>query len=419
MTHKLIVLMIDGVSADHYATLRAELPHLASLERRGFRVHNLHSEILGTSLPGRTSILTGATADVSGIYGNRIWDGEQFRYPNPYDVRVPTLPALARAAERRAAVVGFGMIRPEDADIFRPPWWVGSFVQRARDAEPQPSDDGWLRVATHEPDPVFTAACEVAGVPETLPQVDMSVEANRTAFGLMSDVRMTDWVAALATSPDAPDLILAEFLTPDIVQHYTGYKSEASRFAIMQADMSVGRLLARLEAASMQDEWNLAILSDHGHSPIELALHPGHIIPDVTVQSEGSMLIVAPRDADELADVTSKLAVYGVEPYANDCIPAEYRDRLFIFAAPDRTSFETDNVDNTVPTGKPNITSSHGLRPGSPGDDRFALFAGPNVAPGSIESADARQVAPTLALLAGLSVDYPANPIFRPRARVG
>jgi predicted AlkP superfamily pyrophosphatase or phosphodiesterase len=413
MSDKLIVLMIDGVSADHYATLKGELPHLASIEQRGFRVHNLHSEVLGTSLPGRVSMMTGETADVSGVYGNRIWDGQAFRYPNPDDVRVPTLAARAKAVGKKVAVVGFGMLRPEDAHIFRAPWWVGGFIQRARDAAPVPADQTWLRVAFHDPGKEFDLACEASGLPSHLPELDLSVEANRAAFAIMSDVRMYDWVGALATWQNPPDLIIAEFLSTDTIQHYSGYKSEAARFSIMQADMAVGRILARLEAAGVLDEWNIAVMSDHGHSPIDTALHPGHIIPGVTVQSEGSLLIVAPKDEAELQMVTEKLAEYGVEPYPNDCIVPEYRDRLFLFVAPDRVSFEVENVDNSVPSGKPNAISSHGLRPGHPGDDRFAVFAGPNVPQGSADTAEAVQVAPTLAKLLGLAdVAFRAQPIF-------
>ncbi|MFQ3673996.1 MAG: hypothetical protein SNJ83_10415, partial [Aggregatilineales bacterium] len=73
---------------------------------------------------------------------------------------------------------------------------------------------------------------------------------------------------------------------------------------------------------------------------------------------------------------------------------------------------EVENVDNSVPSGKPNAISSHGLRPGHPGDDRFALFAGPNVPRGSVEAADAIQVAPTLAKLAGLSDTFRGQAIF-------
>lgn len=413
MPNKLIVLMVDGVSAEHYESERKQFPHFMALEQRGFRVKNLHSEVLGTSLPGRTSMMTGETADISGVYGNRIWDGKEFRYANPDDVCVPTLPARAKAAGKTVAVVGFGMIRPEDADIFVTPWWIGSFIQRARDAEPEPANLSWLRVADQKPGDYFERVCAEAGVPATLPVLDMTNEANRPFYGIVADHAMAEWVGVLATSGDAPDLIIAEFLSTDTIQHKTGYKSPLSQWSVAQADLAVGRILQRLRAAGVEDQWNIAVMSDHGHSPIETALHPQVIIPGVMVQCEGSSLLVAPKDAEELAFVTAQLAEYGVEPYPATCIPAAMREQLFIFVAPPLISFENDDPAETEPTGKPSATSSHGLRPGLAGDDRFALFAGPDVPQGAADQADAVQVAPTLAMLLNLPEgSFPAAPIF-------
>ncbi len=416
MSDKLIVLMVDGVAAEHYAADRARFPHFAALEARGFRVENLRAEMLGTSLPGRTSMLTGVRADVSGVYGNKIWGGDEFRYATPDDIRVPTLPARAKAAGRDVAVLGFGMVRPEDADIFMAPWWVGEFIQRARDAEPAPADAAWRRVGSHRPGERFERTCAAAGVPAALPNIEVPSEVQRWLFGLMADQMIADWVGVLASSADAPDLIFAEFLITDTIQHYTGYKSEFSQWSVVQADLALGRIMQRLRAAGVEDEWNIAVMSDHGHSPIDKALHPGVIIPGVRVQCEGGSLLVAPRDGDELAQTTEKLAAFGVEPYPNDCIPLELRDQVFVFVAPERVSFETEIADATEPVVQPKAISTHGLRPGLPGDDRFALFAGPRVPHGSERYADAVQVAPTFAALLGLERDgLPAAPIFSPR----
>ncbi|MGQ9889905.1 MAG: alkaline phosphatase family protein [Aggregatilineales bacterium] len=422
MSDKLIILMVDGVSADHYQRDAGRFPHLQSLERRGFRVEALRSEALGTSLPGRTSMLTGATAATSGVYGNKIWDAQraQFRYANPDDIRVPTLPALAKAAGKRVANIGFGMIRPEDTHLFRPPWWAGMFIQRARDAAPQPADVAWLRVALHATEAEFDAACAAAGVPATLPTVDLTNEAQRAFFGLMADQQMVDWAGVIAAGLNPPDLITVEFLTTDTVQHDTGYRSELSQWAVMQADLALGRLLQRLRAAGVEDQWNIAVMSDHGHSPVERALRPGRIIPGARFQCEGQCLLVAPRDAEELARITAALAAYDAHPYPNDCIPPELRDQVVIFVAPDGTSFEEDappGAPDDEALGAPKAISSHGLRPGLPGDNRFALFAGPKVPAGRVKTAEAAQVAPTCAALLGLALEpFSAAPIFAPHS---
>ncbi len=406
MSKKLIVYMIDGVAAEHYASDRKRLPHFTALESRGFRVENLLAEALGTSLPGRTSMLTGVTADVSGVYGNKIWDGTRaFRYAGPDDIRVPTIPQRVKAAGLRVASINAGMIRAEDADIMKAPWWIeGEMIQRARDSAPTTSGAAWQRVATAPLHADFAKVCAEAGIPTHFPKgLDRENQLTFPLYALMADQLAADWVGALAASADAPDLIWAEFLMTDTLQHYNGYKSELGHFSVEQADMALGRIVQRLRNAGVEDQWNIAVMSDHGHSHIETALHPQVIIPEVTLQCEGGSLLVAPKDAAELRMVEEKLAAYGAEPFPNSCVPPEYRDQVYVFIAPHQTSFEGDNPDETAPTGTPKAISTHGLKPGWPGDNRFALFAGPDVPQGMIAEATAREIAPTLAKLLGLA----------------
>jgi predicted AlkP superfamily pyrophosphatase or phosphodiesterase len=415
MSNKLIVLMLDGVSADYLLTESGRLPHLSALSKRGFQIDRLHAEVCGTSLPGRVSMLTGAKADVSGVYGNKIWDGASFRYATPYDVRVPTIPGRAKAAGKTVAVMGFGMVRLEDADIYMPPWWVGTFIQRARDAAPIPSEQGWLKIIQHQNHhPHFVSTMQAAGLPVTLPQMPAATPGERFLFGIASDQAMFNWVGALAASQDGPDLIFAEVLVTDTLQHYSGYKSEQAHWSVQYVDSLVGLVVERLRLAGKVDEYNIAVMSDHGHSPIDQALRPEVIIPNATFCSEGSMLHVVPKDADELAQIEAALAPFGVTRYTSAHVPADFRKQVVTFAAPPRTSFEHEQENpERLPLMKPNAVSSHGLKPGEPGDDRFAIFAGPDVPPGKIGEADAVQIAPTFATLLGLGTsDFMAPPVF-------
>lgn len=411
--NKLMVIMIDGVSAEYFASCRSQLPHLDALASRGTLVQTLHSEVLGTSLPGRTSMMTGVTADVSGVYGNQIWDGSAFRYANPDDVRVMTVPGRAKAAGLDVAVMGFGMIRPEDATMMQAPWWATGFIQRARDAEPTAADQAWLRVAYQQKHPRLIAACEAAGIPTEFPPLDMENPANHAFFGLLADQTMLEWVGALAASADAPDLIITEYLSTDTIQHEAGYKSPLSHWSIQQADMVVGRVMERLRRAGTLDHWHFAIMSDHGHSAVETAIRTPVALPNSRVQCEGGTLLVAYDDATELAQITAKLAEYGAEPYPNDCIVPEYRDQIALFVSPAGMSFE-DHYPADEAFGPAKTISTHGLKPGFSGDDRFAIFAGPSVPQDQIRSAHAVQVAPTLMQLLGLPTeDFPAAPILQ------
>ena len=171
MTQKLIVLMVDGISADHYSRIRTQLPHLMQLEKRGFRIERLHVEQLGVSLAGRVSMLTGHTADQSGVYGNKTWDSDQqkFRYATPDDIRTPTMFSRAQAAGRKTACIGAGMIRPEDCDLMVPPNWVdGWAINRARDPEPAPADHPWQRVVDAPPTQQFLDQCASMGCSPTI-----------------------------------------------------------------------------------------------------------------------------------------------------------------------------------------------------------------------------------------------------------
>lgn len=408
----LLVIMIDGVSADYFATSRGRLPHLSALANRGLVVENLHSEVLGTSLPGRTSMMTGFTADKTGIYGNKIWGGNDFRYANPDDIRVPTLPARAKAAGLDVAVIGFGMIRPEDTDLFVPPWWISAFIQRARDPEPEAADDAWLRVYSYvNRSHRLQAMCERAEFPGTWPELN---GADKFTYGTTADHYVLNWAGiAAADSEDAPDLIVTEYLMTDSVQHATGYQTEMSHLSVAQADMAVGGVIERLRSAGVLDQWNIAVMSDHGHSEIKESIHPQVIIPDTIMQSEGSVMMVRVEDADHLERIAAALAPYGVKRFHTNYIPADHRDQIAAFIAPDHVTFELDDPDETEPVGPPRNKSSHGLRPGLPGDDRFCILAGSDVPQGNIPSAKAVQVAPTLAKILGLPLDdFPAQPIF-------
>lgn len=412
MTNKLLLYMVDGVAAEHYEADRTRFPNFYALEQRGFRVKNLHSVALGTSFPGRTGMLTGVSADVSGVYGNYIWGGENFRYASPDDVAVPTIPQRAKEAGMTVACLGAGMVRFEDAHTVVPPWWIeGEVVQRARDTTPQQGGEAWLKVADAPVTDRFQKACDAFGIPTTY--TDLPEDTQLYLRALVHDQRIADWVSAMAIADDAPDVIWAEFLATDTIQHYSGYKSDLAQESVAQADMALGKIIGHLSRVGTLDEWNIAVMSDHGHSVVETCIFANVVLPGVKIAPEGCSLLVATDDTAELDRVTQTLAEYDVEPFSNECVPPQYRDTVHVFVAPPGVSFETAPEGVTDPTGVPKAISTHGLKPGLPGDDRFALFAGPDVPQGVVDEADPRQVAPTLAKLLDLdTTDYPTAALF-------
>jgi predicted AlkP superfamily pyrophosphatase or phosphodiesterase len=418
MAKKLIIMMLDGISAEYFQTERARMPFIDALSNEGCYVRHLHAEVIGVSLAGRTSMMTGQKGNVHSITGNIYWDGTEFRVPTPYDVRVQTLPEKARDAGMDVAVMGFGMLRPESAQIFKAPWWIsGHLVTKARMQEE--ATEGWHKVIAHrDADDRFERLMTAAGLPTTLPPMNGLTPETMNNFAVASDNLMFDWVGALAVSDDAPDLIITENVLPDGTHHRTGYKSDQSHWAMAYADMLVGKVIQRLRSAGKLDDYNIAVIADHGHGTNETAIYLHNLIPGVKYStSDGAVLHVAAKDDAELQMVTEKLAEYDVKPWNKDHIPDDYKDQLSAFVAPDHIEFCDKHPDpeSKEVIGKPMNLSGHGRKPGSPLDDRLCVFYGPDVPNKIIEEAEAVQVAPTFAALLGLPLEgFPAQPIFLP-----
>ncbi len=410
----LIVIMLDGIAADHLAHHGARTPHLHALAERGLRVDRLAADVPATSLPGRTSILTGVGSAEHGIYGNVIWDGERFRYANPDDVRVPTLPGRALAAGLDVAVLGYGMVRPEDATTFHHAWWANEMLQRARDAEPIPADEGWLRTSRHLDGSGRIAALAAAGLPGGVPDAYAGDRMHYLMSELTGDQTMLQWTAALASGAVAdapPDLIVTEVLTPDSLQHVAGFEHPFAHWAVSYADALVGEVVRALDRAGRLGRTSIIVTSDHGHGPVERALYVDALLPGATTSCEGGVLYVAVDGRTEARRIESHLAEHGVARLPGDHLPPERRHDVAAFVAAGATAFEA-----TAPTeragaieGPSRYASGHGFAPGTPSDERFLIAAGPGIRRRRLERAASADVAATIAALLGLTWDVPGR----------
>lgn len=396
-----ILVMLDGIGADGFARHLPRMPYLGWMASRGMVVERLEAPTCATSFPGRVSILTGTPPSENGVYGNVIWDGQGFRHAGPDDVRTPTVLQLAREAGLRGAAIGFGMVRPEEAEVFLPPWWAGSLLQRARDAGPVTGAGGWERVWRHQEPRLEQSPLLRPALPEG---------TDRFTRAALGDKGVFEAVAA-ALAGWTPDLLLTEALLPDTAQHYGGYDSSLALWAFSYVDSLLGGLLRVLQELGLAERYTLVVLSDHGHGPIQQALNPSALIPGTVFYPEGSVLHVAPRDAGERARVAAALAAYGAEPLPNGYLPEEQRGAVCSYLAPEGCSFE-DGGGEAAPLAAPKLRSSHGFRPGHPLDERFMVVFGPGVPRRTLKRAGALQVAPTLLALLGLPQRLPAEPLI-------
>ncbi|WP_084811023.1 alkaline phosphatase family protein [Ensifer sp. BR816] len=396
---KLILILIDGVSADYFERHSQRLPYLTSLARSGTRVRRMSCPVPGTSLPGRTSMITGKPSQVHGVFGNHIFDGTTFRASRPDDVASPTIARLARAAGLKVACIGHAMVDPEDTDIYEAPWWLRDFI------------DGSRFTKSLNPDAVsrLLAPRGRAGYVGTMPVSNGGIAEDEPGLqhllGFACDQQIMRQVADIACSDAAPDLILTEIEMPDVIQHFFGYETEASHWAIATADLLVGELHHRLERAGKLDEYAIAIASDHGHSQIDTAILTDVVLPGVLCEPEGATLHVVVNNDAHRKEITARLAEFGADYIGNDHVPEGVRASIATYVAPHRHSFEVSRTDHNGAgaLGKPRYISSHGLRPGAPADDRFAILYGAGIAQGVVESAAAEDFFPALTTILGLS----------------
>ncbi|MGB0941191.1 MAG: alkaline phosphatase family protein [Marinomonas sp.] len=423
---KLILIMIDGISADLFVQAKAWLPNLHALASQGTYVKALTPEVCGTSFPGRTSMIAGQTAAEHGVYGNKVWDGTEFRWAIPEDVLTTTVAGYAKQANKKVAGLGYGMVNTQDCDLYLDPWWSDETTNRARNYDSysleerkkqQDNQDFKHALAEHTKDTLKTLDAAIYATKVINPNGAKYQDYSNTetmTFGMLADQQLLDIGAALACSDDAPDLILLEIAATDYFLHKYGAGDPMMEHSLRTADAQVGTLLERLRQAGKLDEYNFAIMSDHGHTAMTEAIYCDQILPEgVPWSSEGGMLLIAPRSQTEAEKVTKILLEAGLETWNKDFIPKHQQDELLIFTSKEGalTSFERDLKGTGQISGKSKYQSNHGMRPGSREDYRFCLFVGPDVPQQEVEFATASQVAPTLASILKIETPWLEEPL--------
>jgi len=404
--HPLVVMLVDGVSEHYFIKHRQKLPFLDRLARQGTLVSGLPPEICGTSLPGRSAMLTGVPSSRHGIYGNQLFDPERhcFRNAHPDDLRVPTVLGRAKQAGMQVAAVGFGMAHPRDTHVYVGPWWAHDMI-RGREGEMDRHDEIW-HAAAGIVDPKNQLAelaaqgfsTEFAQVPETAP--------GDVIRGTLADQQVVDLVAGLVTSTRHPDLIFAEIGMPDHLLHTYGFDSAEAEWSVRIADAQIGSLLCRL--ADQDRTTNLIVVSDHGHMNMTRCLNVA-ALTHLPHSCEGQTLLVAETDRPAMASLHRQLLELGCTPWTADVLPADAQAQVRLYVAPDGCSFENDPTASQIEI-QPSALSTHGLRPGHPADNRLCILSGPDISVGHAVASTAGQLTSTIAELLGLDNPLHAFP---------
>jgi predicted AlkP superfamily pyrophosphatase or phosphodiesterase len=397
-----VLILIDGLPADHFAAHRGTLRALDSLARRGALVERFVPPVPSTSMPGRATLLTGTEPLAHGVYGNAVLNDDAFRDAQPGDIAVPTLAGLATLAGRRVVSLGFGMVDPADTAAAIAPWWKHKPLPGESNAK-DPAG-GRLR---HDPHLLLAGIAEPGAFSFGQGHGDHGT-VHPQMHGIASDAWMMQAAGDLLCGDTPPDLLLAEISSPDAVLHYHGLGSGAVGFIALAADLLLGRLVERLAAAGRLDDTLIAAFSDHGHSPVSRAIYPAALLPDAVWASEGGTLHVRAEGAP--LGVPDRLAGAGLRLATEADMPAAARGRILRFLAPEGAAFERIPGDGTE--GAPRVVATHGHRPGTPGDDGVCVLAGPGVRAASVvPRAAMAALAPTIAAILGLPHPGMAAPL--------
>jgi len=412
-TPRTLVISIDGFAAFYWRDPAARMPTLRRLAERGALAAGVETVFPSTTWPTHVSLVTGVRPHVHGVVGNHVLNratgrAEDLTGDPIYDaadlIRVPTFYDRAHAAGMRVAAVDWPATRHATSIAFNLPFFKSQAVFEAH-TEPAV----WRELAG-------------LGYP-----MDRQGEWAQLPKRFMKDAMVAD-VAAHVMHRHAPDVLLVHFLCVDSLQHLHGPRSPEAYWAIQYVDALIGRVLA-----TVSDDTNVFVVSDHGFLPVTRELRPNvrlralglldadgdgrvvraearvvmnHGAAYVYVREGADQASVARQAAAELAKLPGVAAVWTPDQYAALGLPspAEHRQVGDALIEAEEGCLFVDTAVGAEESDRPHHLGTHGQRGSYPGNRASFLAAGPAIRRGvALDVISSRDVAPTIA--STLSVD--------------
>lgn len=412
-----IMLSVDGLGAGYLDDPRIDLPALRGLAARGARARRLSAVFPTVTWPCHTSIVTGVAPARHGVLGNMTFD------------RVAGAP-VEHFGDRTAA--------PVLAEAL----WDRLHARGARTASVcWPKTRGALAIPDNIPEFYEQELFEAyASRPLWTELARRGLPVER--YGAWSASHplgpMQDWLTleaachVLAERP--PRLLLLHFLTLDSFQHDHGVDSPEARWALVQMDALVGRLLDTLERLGRTESTALLVFGDHGFADVHHTHHLNVILAEeglLDLDAHGAVtgrrawaagnggaahlyvLDGAPRGtADRLRErfgAIPGVEVLGPERYPDLGLPAPGPGSTQgdLMLAADDGVFFTGHPTAEAAGRAPAYRAAHGHLPHLERLGAAFLMAGPGVESGvRLDEVSMLSIGPTAARLLG--VDLPA-----------
>lgn len=413
---RLIMLSIDGLRADYIDDPTVDLPALRGLAARGARARRMTPIFPTVTWPCHTSIVTGVSPARHGVLGNLVFDRASGKPVEHYGDRtdapvgVPTLWDRLHATGQRTAAVCWPKTRGIAAVADNIPEFYEQELFEAYASRPL-----WTELAARR-----------------LPVDRYGPWSAQHPMGPMQDWLTLETARhILAVRP--PRLMLLHFLTLDSFQHDHGVDSPEARWALLQMDALLGRLLDTLAEQGRLETTTLMVFGDHGFVNVSSRHHLNQLLREeglldldrhgeisqrrAWVAGNGGSAHVyvldgAPRTTGErLAERFRALPGLDVlEParFAALGLPAPGPDSMQgdLMLAAHEGVLITGHSTPEAAAAAPVLRAAHGHAPSLPLMGAGFLMAGPGVREGArLDTVSMLDLAPTAARL--LAVDLP------------
>lgn len=392
-----LLISVDGLSADHFATSRGVIPTLERLAGEGIP---LRCQAVAPSVtwPGHATIITGAPPSRHGAAGNLLWDRQagaarQLYLERDWHGTNFLTPTLFTEIRRRGGLTAALS-------------WPSSRGQA--DHCIVDTDDGQLILTE-----ASTTLIEAAGEP--VEHLRAPGEADGVDAFLRRDALLGRLAAGLIRHRHL-DLVAVQLSSIDFVLHHFGLGSAEHTQACAAVDRVLGRVMDELP-----DGVAVVVTGDHGHTPVSRKAFPNETLAGAGLLSlggrPGSLVVgnggsgwlygIGPDPDTDAARAAAVLreAGYRVElPHAFDpAVPdriAPWAGQFLVEAGPDALIANGLDPSEARETG---MRSSHGHLPDHRAMDAQAVIWGG----GSATQAEGSllDIAPTIAALLDLPFD--------------
>ena len=412
-TPLLVVISVDGMRPDYVTAADAQgekIPNLRRFLREGTYAEGVQGVVPTVTYPSHTTLVTGVSPPKHGIFANVVFDPLQKNQPTWYwyaeDIRVPTLWDAAARAGRTTASIQWPLTVGAQITWNIPEFWRGGM-----------EDDAKLLRALSTPGLLQEAQAQIGPFRG---RIDATAEADENRG------QYAQWIL----EKKHPALMTLHLIALDHIEHETGVFSAEDFATLERLDAVIGKVRETAERLA-PGRAIVAVVSDHGFANFDKQLNlftafreaklfavdaKGKVtdwqaMPWVTGGS-AAIILKDPNDEPTVKAVRELLAKIASDP-ANGVDRVLEANALherggyppasfFVGLKPGwRTGIAQDGplVSSVKPGG------THGQLPDLP-DLRAAFFViGPGVPAGrKLGVIDMRDIAPTLAHLAGLAL---------------